>query len=50
MQATFGIDTSITSVSAADKSTGRKTQINITNNKGCFSKDDIDQTVKEAEK
>jgi molecular chaperone DnaK (HSP70) len=37
-------------VSAVDKASGNKNNITITNDKGRFSKEDIEQMVKEAEK
>lgn len=45
------IDTNIIfNVTAADKSTGRKNKINITNDKGRLSKDDIDVIGEVADK
>eukprot|EP00928_Gymnodinium_smaydae_P025024 TRINITY_DN2006_c1_g1_i1.p2 TRINITY_DN2006_c1_g1~~TRINITY_DN2006_c1_g1_i1.p2 ORF type:complete len:754 (+),score=234.79 TRINITY_DN2006_c1_g1_i1:95-2263(+) len=46
----FDLDSNgILNVSAADKTTGRKNNITITNEKGRLSKDDIERMVKEAE-
>ncbi|KAH0899020.1 hypothetical protein HID58_048588, partial [Brassica napus] len=47
----FDIDANgILNVSAEDKTTGQKNKITITNNKGRFSKDEIEKMVQEAEK
>ena len=43
------VTNTILRVPAADKNAGRKNKIHITNDEGCFSKDNIDQIVKEAE-
>lgn len=51
MQVTFDIDTNIIiSISVADVNTGKKNKISITNDNGYFSKDDVDQIIKEVEK
>ena len=51
IEVTFDLDVnSILNVSAVEQSTGKKNKILITNDKGRFSKDDIDRLVKEAEK
>lgn len=50
IEVTFEIDVNgILHVSAEDKSTGKKEQITITNEKGRLSQEDIDRMVKEAE-
>jgi L1 cell adhesion molecule like protein len=50
IEVTFDIDANgILNVSAADKSTGKSSQITITNEKGRLSKDEIDRMVEEAE-
>ncbi|KAG5334324.1 HS71L protein, partial [Acromyrmex charruanus] len=40
----------VSNVSAIEKSTGKKNNIKITNDKSCLSKEDIEKTVNEAEK
>jgi len=51
IEVTFDIDANgILNVSAEDKSTGKKNQITITNDKGRLSKDDIERMVKDASK
>ena len=51
IEVTFNIDScGILNVSARDKATGRENKIEITNDKGCLSKEDIDRMVNEAEK
>merc|ERR1712096_519949 len=51
IEVTFDIDANgILNVSAKDKSTGKSSQITITNEKGRLSKDEIDRMVQEAEK
>ena len=51
IEVTFNIDScGILNVSARDKGTGKENKIEITNDKGCLSKDDIDRMVSEAEK
>jgi len=51
IEVTFDIDANgILNVTAEDKSTKKKNQITITNDKGRLSKDDIDRMVAEAEK
>tara|TARA_B100000902_G_C27296891_1_gene910493 strand:- start:291 stop:2237 length:1947 start_codon:yes stop_codon:yes gene_type:complete len=51
IEVTFNIDScGILNVSARDKGTGRENKIEITNDKGCLSKEDIDRMVNEAEK
>ena len=51
IEVTFNIDScGILNVSARDKATGRENKIEITNDKGCLSKEDIDRMVSEAEK
>lgn len=51
IEVTFDIDANgILQVSAVDKASGNKNNITITNDKGRFSKEDIEQMVKEAEK
>jgi len=48
---TFDIDANgILNVSAADKSTGKTSQITITNEKGRLTKDEIEKLVRDAEK
>jgi L1 cell adhesion molecule like protein len=48
---TFDIDANgLLNVSAEDKTTGKKTQITITNDKGRLSKDEIDRMVTDAKK
>jgi heat shock protein 1/8 len=47
----FDVDANgILTVTAEDKSTGKRNNITITNDKGRLSKDEIDRMVKEAEK
>ena len=51
IQVSFDVDANgILSVSAEDKSTGKKEKITITNDKGRLSKEDIDKMVQDAEK
>ncbi|PJF16575.1 Hsp71-like protein [Paramicrosporidium saccamoebae] len=51
VEVTFDIDANgILNVSAQDKTTGRSSQITITNDKGRLSKEDIERMVAEAEK
>jgi len=51
VEVTFDLDANgIMNVSAKDKSTGKETQITITNDKGRLSQEDIEKMVKEAEK
>jgi L1 cell adhesion molecule like protein len=51
IEVTFEVDANgIMSVSAIDKSSGKKNNITITNDKGRLSKDEIDEMVKNAEK
>ena len=51
LEVTFDIDANgILNISAADKTTGKLSHITITNNKGCFSKEEIDHMVNEAKK
>jgi len=51
IEVTFDIDANgILNVSAADKSTGKSSQITITNEKGRLSQSEIDRMVSEAEK
>jgi len=51
IEVSFDLDTNgILNVSAQDKSTGRKNQITITNDKGRLSQDEIERMLKEAEK
>jgi len=51
IEVTFDIDANgILNVTAEDKSTKKRNQITITNDKGRLSKDDIDRMVSEAEK
>jgi len=51
IEVTFDIDANgILNVAAADKSTGKRQDITITNDKGRLSQEDIDRMVKEAEK
>merc|ERR1719231_1073281 len=51
IEVTFDIDANgILNVSAEDKTTGKKNNITITNDKGRLSKDDVDRMVAEAEK
>ncbi|KAH3692357.1 hypothetical protein DPMN_194807 [Dreissena polymorpha] len=51
IEVTFEIDASgILNVTAADKSTGKEKNINITNDKGRLSKEEIDRIVNDAEK
>ncbi|KAF8819647.1 chaperonin protein BiP [Cardiosporidium cionae] len=51
IEVTFDIDANgIMNVTAADKSTGKSSQITITNDKGRLSQSDIDRMVSEAEK
>uniref|UniRef100_A0A7E4W7R9 Heat shock protein 70 n=1 Tax=Panagrellus redivivus TaxID=6233 RepID=A0A7E4W7R9_PANRE len=51
IEVTFDVDANgILTVSAQDKSTGKKNNITITNDKGRLSKDEIDRMVNEAEK
>jgi heat shock 70kDa protein 1/2/6/8 len=48
---TFGIDANgILNVSAADTTTGKSSRITIINNKGRFSKEEIELMVSEAER
>lgn len=50
IEVTFDVDAnSILTVSAEDKSTGKKSHITITNDKGRLSKEDIERMVREAE-
>jgi len=50
IEVTFDIDANgILNVSAEDKTTGNKSKITITNDKGRLSKDDIEKMVREAE-
>lgn len=50
IEVTFDIDENgIMNVKAVCKSTGKQTNITITNSKGRLSKDDIERLVKEAE-
>ena len=47
----FDVDTNgLLNVSAEDKTTGKKNQITITNDKGRLTKDDIEKMVRDAEK
>ena len=51
IEVTFDIDANgILNVSAEDKTTGKKNNITITNDKGRLSKDDVERMVAEAEK
>uniref|UniRef100_A0AC34RB15 Heat shock protein 70 n=2 Tax=Panagrolaimus sp. JU765 TaxID=591449 RepID=A0AC34RB15_9BILA len=51
IEVTFDVDANgILNVTAQDKSTGKKNNITITNDKGRLSKDEIDRMVNEAEK
>lgn len=51
IEVTFEVDANgIMSVAAVDKSSGKKNNITITNDKGRLSKDEIDDMVKNAEK
>jgi len=51
IEVTFDLDANgILNVSAVDKTTGKKNQITITNDKGRLSKDEIDRMVNEAAK
>jgi heat shock protein 1/8 len=51
IEITYDIDSNgILNVSAEDKTTGKKTRITITNDKGRLSKEDIERMVKDAEK
>jgi heat shock protein 1/8 len=51
IEVTFDLDANgIMTVSAADKSTGKISNITITNDKGRLSKDEIEKLVKDAEK
>jgi heat shock 70kDa protein 1/2/6/8 len=51
IEVTYSVDANgITSVEACDKSTGKKEQITITNNKSRYSKEDIERMLKEADK
>jgi heat shock protein 1/8 len=51
IEVSFDLDTNgILNVSAQDKSTGKKNQITITNDKGRLSQDEIERMLKEAEK
>uniref|UniRef100_A0A914Z771 Heat shock protein 70 n=1 Tax=Panagrolaimus superbus TaxID=310955 RepID=A0A914Z771_9BILA len=51
IEVTFDVDANgILTVSAQDKSTGKKNNITITNDKGRLSKDEIERMVQEAEK
>lgn len=51
IEVTFEVDANgIMSVSAIDKSSGKKNNITITNDKGRLSKEDIDDMIKNAEK
>merc|ERR1711871_513582 len=51
VEVTFDVDANgIMNVSAKDKSTGKDSNITITNDKGRLSQDDIERMVKEAEK
>ena len=51
IEVTFDLDANgIMNVSAVDKSSGRKNQITITNDKGRLSKDDIERMVNDAAK
>ena len=50
IEVTYDVDANgILNVSAAEKSTGKKNDITITNDKGRLSKDDIERMVEEAE-
>lgn len=50
IEVAFDLDSNgILNVPAADKTTGKQSQITITNEKGRLSKDDIERMVKEAE-
>jgi len=50
IEVTFDLDANgVMNVSAKDKSTGKDSQITITNDKGRLSQDDIERMVKEAE-
>ncbi|KAF6390346.1 hypothetical protein mRhiFer1_007916 [Rhinolophus ferrumequinum] len=51
IEVTFHIEANgILSISAVNKSTGKKNKITITNDKDCLSKEDIEYMVQEAEK
>jgi L1 cell adhesion molecule like protein len=51
IEVTFDLDANgILNVSAEDKTTGKKSKITITNDKGRLSKDDIERMVNEAER
>uniref|UniRef100_A0AC35F7Z7 Heat shock 70 kDa protein n=1 Tax=Panagrolaimus sp. PS1159 TaxID=55785 RepID=A0AC35F7Z7_9BILA len=51
IEVTFDVDANgILTVSAQDKSTGKKNNITITNDKGRLSKEEIERMVQEAEK
>ncbi|KAG7266464.1 hypothetical protein CRUP_029423 [Coryphaenoides rupestris] len=51
IEVTFDVDANgILNVSAVDKSTGKREQITITNDKGRLTKEDIDRMVQEADK
>merc|ERR1711988_2007931 len=51
VEVTFDLDANgVMNVSAKDKSTGKDSNITITNDKGRLSQDDIERMVKEAEK
>ncbi|KAG5309926.1 HS71L protein, partial [Acromyrmex insinuator] len=43
------VEKDVSNVSAIEKSTGKKNNIKITNDKSCLSKEDIEKTVNEAE-
>jgi heat shock protein 1/8 len=50
IEVSFDLDENgIMNVHAVDKTSGKTSQIQITNNKGRLSKDDIEKLVKEAE-
>jgi len=51
VEVTFDLDANgILNVSAEDKTTGKKSNVTITNDKGRLSKEDIEQMLKDAEK
>lgn len=51
IEVTFDLDANgILNVSAEDKTTGKKSKITITNDKGRLSKDEIEQMIRDAEK
>ena len=51
IEITFNVDANgILNVTAEDKTTGKKNNVTITNDKGRLSKEDIDRMVKDAEK